>query len=62
MILTGKNQRTQRKPCPSTTLSTIGPTWTDLDVCGERPVTQILMHKVIHRLYRSHTILEMGKR
>jgi hypothetical protein len=30
MILTGENRRTRRKTCPSATLSTINPTWTDL--------------------------------
>jgi hypothetical protein len=43
MILTGENRRTQRKICPSATLSTTNPTWVDLGfnpgLCGERPVT-----------------------
>jgi hypothetical protein len=29
MILTGENRRTRRRTCPSTTLSTKNPTWTD---------------------------------
>jgi hypothetical protein len=29
MILTGENRRTRRKTCPSTTLSTTNPIWTD---------------------------------
>jgi hypothetical protein len=39
MILTGENQRTQGKTCPSATLFTINIIWTDpganLDLCGE---------------------------
>jgi hypothetical protein len=30
MILTGGNRRTRRKTCPSATLSTTNPTWTNL--------------------------------
>jgi len=41
-MLTGENWRTQRKTCPSATLSTTNPTWTDPGtnpgLCGERPV------------------------
>jgi hypothetical protein len=33
MILTGENQRTRRKTCPSATLSTTNPTWTDPGLC-----------------------------
>jgi hypothetical protein len=29
--LTGKNQRTWRKTCPSATLSTTNPTWADIN-------------------------------
>jgi hypothetical protein len=29
MILTGENQRTRRKSCPSATFSTTNPTWID---------------------------------
>jgi hypothetical protein len=42
MILTGENQRSWSKPSPITTLSTINPTRTKLDLCGERPVTNHL--------------------
>jgi hypothetical protein len=46
MILTGEYRRTQRKSCPSTTLSTINPTWTalgvNLGVHDERPLTNHL--------------------
>jgi hypothetical protein len=44
MILTRENQRTQRQTCPSTTLSTTNPAWTDPGLCGERPVTNRLSH------------------
>jgi hypothetical protein len=43
-----ENRRTRRKTCPSATLSTTNPTWTDLGVnpglCGERPATNCLSH------------------
>jgi hypothetical protein len=48
MILTGENRRTRRKTCPSATLSTTNPTWTDLGanpgLRGEGPVTNDLSH------------------
>jgi hypothetical protein len=48
MILTGENQRTQRKSCLSVTLSTTIPTWTDLGpnpgICSDRLVTNLLSH------------------
>jgi hypothetical protein len=43
-----ENRRTQKKACPSDTLSTTNPTWTDLDINlvlrFERPVTNCLSH------------------
>jgi hypothetical protein len=43
MKLTGENRSTGRKTCPSATLSTTNPTWTDLGLNpglrGERPAT-----------------------
>jgi hypothetical protein len=46
--LKGENWSTQRKTCPSATLSTTNPTWTDpvsnLRFCGERPATDRLSH------------------
>jgi hypothetical protein len=43
MKLTGENRSTRGKTCPSTTLSTTNPTWTDPgsnpDLHGERPAT-----------------------
>jgi hypothetical protein len=48
MIVTGENQRTQRKTYPSATLSTTNPTWTDPGanpgVCSDRLVTNSLSH------------------
>jgi hypothetical protein len=48
MILTGKNRRTRRKTCPSATLSTINPTWSDPaanpELRCERPATDDLNH------------------
>jgi hypothetical protein len=46
MILAGENQRTQRKTCPSATLSTTNHTWIDLGanlgLHDERPATNRL--------------------
>jgi hypothetical protein len=43
-----RNGRTRRKPCPSATLSTTNPTWTDQGanpgLRGERPATNHLSH------------------
>jgi hypothetical protein len=48
MKLTGENRSTRRKTCPSATLSTTNPTWTDPgsnpDLRGERPATNRLSH------------------
>jgi hypothetical protein len=48
MKLTGENRRTRGKTCPSATLSTTHPTWTDpgfnLGLRGERPATNRLSH------------------
>jgi hypothetical protein len=48
MKLTGENQRTRGKTCPSATLSTTNPTWTDLGsnpgLHGGRPVANFLSH------------------
>jgi hypothetical protein len=48
MKLTGENRSTRRKTCPSATLSTTNPTWTDPGsnpgLSGERPVTNRLSH------------------
>jgi hypothetical protein len=48
MMLTGENQRTRRKTCPSATWSTKNPTWTDLSTNpgqqGERQATNHLSH------------------
>jgi hypothetical protein len=48
MKLTWENRSTRRKICPSSTLSTTIPTWTDpgsnLGLRGERPSTNRLSH------------------
>jgi len=48
IILTGENRRTRRKTCPSATLSTTNPTWTDTGTNSglscERPATNRLSH------------------
>jgi hypothetical protein len=48
IILTGENQVTWRKTCPSATLSTTNPTWTEPGsnpgLCDERLVTNSLRH------------------
>jgi hypothetical protein len=44
MILTGENQRTRRKTCPSATLSTTNPIWIDQganpELLGQWPATE----------------------
>jgi hypothetical protein len=48
MILTGEDRRTQRKTCPSATLSSTNLTWTDRGakpgLHSERPATNHLSH------------------
>jgi hypothetical protein len=44
MILTGVNQRTWRKTCPSATLSTTNPTWTNLALSSEKLITNHMSH------------------
>jgi hypothetical protein len=48
MKLTGENQRTREKACPSATLSTTNPTWTDPGsnpgLRGGRPAANRLSH------------------
>jgi hypothetical protein len=48
------NRRTQRKICPSATLSTTDPTWIDMGVnlgfWGERPAITCLNHGMVNRL------------
>jgi hypothetical protein len=48
MKLTGENRRTREKTCPSATLSTTKPTWTDPGsnpgLRDERQATNILSH------------------
>jgi hypothetical protein len=48
MKLTGENLNTRRRACPSATLSTTNPLWTDPGsgpgLRGERPATDRLSH------------------
>jgi hypothetical protein len=48
MKLTGENRSTRRKTCPSATLFTTNPTWTEPGsnpgLRGERPATNLLSH------------------
>jgi hypothetical protein len=52
MILTRENQRTLRRTCPSATLSTTNPTWTDLGINlglhDERLATNHLSHGMVY--------------
>jgi hypothetical protein len=48
MKLTGENRSTRRKTCPSATLSTTNPTWTDPGLGGEKPTTNRLSHGTAH--------------
>jgi hypothetical protein len=55
MKLTGENRSTRGKTCPSATLSTTNPTWTDPEsnpgLRGERPATNRLSHGTAHRVW-----------
>jgi hypothetical protein len=59
-ISTEENRRTQRKTCPSATLSTTNLTWIDPDanpgLSGERPATNRLSHGMA-KLFISHTLI-----
>jgi hypothetical protein len=72
MILTGENQRTRRRTCPSATMSTTNPTW--IDPCanpgfrGDRPATNLLSqwrgqltdHFLCPLLYSQFIALKVG--
>jgi hypothetical protein len=51
MILTGEPKNSEKKTCPSATLCTTNPTWTDPGakpgLCGERPATNRLRHGTV---------------
>ena len=53
MKLTGENRSTRGKTCPSATLSTTNPTWTDPGsnpgLRDGRPATNGLSHGTLHR-------------
>jgi hypothetical protein len=61
MISTGENRRTQRKTCPSATLSTTNPTWIDLGakpgLRGERPATNDLSQIILSELYNEYNFI-----
>jgi hypothetical protein len=44
LILTGENQRTLRKTCPSATLSNTNPLGANLGLCGEKLATDCLSY------------------
>jgi hypothetical protein len=52
MKLTGETRSTRGKTCPSATLSTTNPIWTDLGLNpglrGDRPATNGLSHGAAH--------------
>jgi hypothetical protein len=55
MKLTGENRSTRGKTCPSATLSTTNPTWTDPgskpDLRGGRPATNRLSHGTAYQKF-----------
>jgi hypothetical protein len=62
MELTGENRSTQGKTCPSATLSTSNPTWTDPGsnpgLRGKRPATNRLSHgTAFYILVHNHHII-----
>jgi hypothetical protein len=62
MKLTGENRSTRRETCPSATLSTTNPTWTDLGsipgLCGGRPSTNRLSHGTALAQARADIIMQ----
>jgi hypothetical protein len=64
MILTGENGRTWRETCPSASLSTTNPTWTDMSANPgrhrEMPVTNHLSHDMACKLYKC-SVLYMSR-
>jgi hypothetical protein len=60
MKLTGENRRTRGKTCPSATLSTTNPTWTDPGSNpghrGGRPAANRLSHGTAINLFGTCTI------
>jgi hypothetical protein len=70
MKLTWENRSTRGKTCPSATLSTTKPTWTDPGpnpgLRGDRPTTNRLSHGTVlcrcnaHLLTIHHSVLRRG--
>jgi hypothetical protein len=65
MKLTGENRSTRIKTCPSVTLSTTNPTWTDPGsnpgLRGERPATNRLSHGTADVTHCDHLLLPNKK-
>jgi hypothetical protein len=65
MILTGENRRIWRKPCPTTTLSTTNPIWTDPEanpsLRGDRQTANPLVRplNISHIQIQSYIILRV---
>jgi hypothetical protein len=66
MIVTGEHQRTQRKTCPTATLTTANPTWTALGVNlglhGEKPVSSHLYYGMAQFLHIIRSRIWLGSR
>jgi hypothetical protein len=64
MKLTGENRSTCGKTCPSTTLSTTNPIWTDPGsnpgLGGERPATNRLSHDTASTCVRTLSLANQG--
>jgi hypothetical protein len=62
MKMTGENRSTRGKPCPSATMSTTNPTWTDPgsnpDLRGGRPATNRLSHGTARLRCGSHLCIK----
>jgi hypothetical protein len=52
--MSAENFSVQKKMCPSSILSTTNPTWTDPDLCAERPVTDYLSHSTANNSMLEH--------
>jgi hypothetical protein len=64
MIMTGENRKTQRKTCPSATLSITNPTQTDLrnqGLRGEKLATNSLSYGTTYLLNEFFEILHTSK-
>jgi hypothetical protein len=71
IILPGESRSTRRQPCVTASFSIINPTWNylglNLDLCGERPVTNHMTHGTalniyIHQNYTKKTLVSTLQR